>query len=272
MPMLIPNNGGNTNAPRTIVIMPNNLQQQQQHQSNNIAQDLSRTSTIVHHPTSTFLNGDKTSGAIFRPNFIMTPVSNFNGTQPSTTLSSDTTGTRLVRTSSGLLELKNFRMTPGQRIILAPQPGSQTSAQKSLSDPAGLANTPRTFNGVTLASGVKRTLGSPGPSIRMANTSNGITLSSNGTLTSNSESFVFSTISGGITRSSELINTTSPITLSSGQMLGPEIVRKVTSQQQPPFQIPASLLKTLQTINQTKLVSGEREKLLPVTKRVQLQK
>jgi len=256
MPMLIPNNGGNTNTPRTIVIMPNNLQQQ----TNNVAQDLSRTSTIVHHPTGTFPTGDKTtSGTIFRPNFVMTPVSSFNGTQTSTTMSSDTTGTRLVRTSSGLIELKNFRITPGQRIILAPQSGSQMPARKSLSDPIGLANTPRTFNGVTLASGVKRTLGSPGPSIRMVNPSNG--LMSNGTSTLNSESFSY-------IRSSELINTT----VNSGQMTGPEIVKKITSQQQPAFQISASLLKTLQTINQTKLVSGEREKLLPVTKRVQLQK
>jgi hypothetical protein len=54
-----------------------------------------------------------------------------------------------------------------------------------------------------------------------------------------------------------------------GQVLGPEIVKKVTPNQ---YQISPSLLKTLQTINQTKLVAGERERLLPVTKRLQLQK
>jgi hypothetical protein len=236
LPMMFPVSNGGVNPPRTIVIMANNVQQQQQHQqqhqlqqvATNGVQDLSQNSTIRQISPAT------TSGS-FRPNFILTPTS-FNG--PPISISQAANGARLVRTSSGLIELKNFRMPTGQRVILAP--GSQIPAQKSFSDPSGLVQ--RTFNGVTLASGLKRTFPPPGMTqgIRLVNT---MSLTSN-----NQPTFV----------------TTTPTTA----MLTPEM--KLSSGNG--VQISAALMKTLQSINQTKLVSGERDKLINVTKRVQLQK
>jgi hypothetical protein len=138
-----------------------------------------------------------------------------------------------------MIELKNVRMPIGQRFIVAP-PGSQIPAQKSLSDPGtGMAS--RTLNGVTLANGLKRTFPQPGIRLVTASTSNVITLPQQ-----NSE----------------------PKIVTSPASAAPEPMVVSTSG----VHISPALLKTLQTINQTKMVSGEREKLLSVvSKRVQLQ-
>ena len=252
------------NVPKSIIIRPSQIlpphqqqqlhqlhqqqlqqQQQQLQQLQNSPQDLSRTSVL--HPAS---------AAAFRPTFMSfdgVPQISTNIVPQISTNSSDMTGTRVVRTSSGLIELKNFRMVPGgQRVILAPntqqhqqtqhhqqqqQPHQQQqqipSAQNSLSDSASAVH--RSVNGVTLGSSIKRPYQSSPPGIRLVSTS-----STGTTITT----MISSTPSGSST---------------------------LTSSSQP-FHIPASLLRTLQVINQTKQVSGEREKLLPVAKRVQLQK
>lgn len=211
MPMLVPTNSSGMNQPRTIVIMSNHVQQQLQSQT---TPEMSvRPSLMMGNSGFAMQNG--------------TPVMTTN----------QSSGPTLLRTSSGLIEVKNLRMPMGQRVMITPQ-GSTIPVQRfPSSDPT---TAPRTFNGVTLASGIKRPF--PQSGIRIVNTSvsNLIALPQSGA------------------DPNAPTTPTSPVT--------PEISPKVV-------QISPALLKTLQTINQTKMVSGEREKLLSVgPKRVQLQK
>ena len=282
MPMMIPTSNGGVNPPRIFIMannlpqqqqqqlvnslqqqqqqqqqqLGNNLQQQQQQQQigmnlqqqqqlgNNLQQQQQQQQQIgINLQQQLTNNGVQDSSqnptiGNFRPNFILAPTG-FNGSPISINQAGN--GTRLVRTASGLIELKNFRMPTGQRVILAP--GSQIPAQKSFSDPSGLVQ--RTFNGVTLASGLKRTFPPPGMTqgIRLVNTSS---------LTMNSQPTF-------VTTTPTTVTLTPDMKLTSGAGNGG-------------MQINASLLKTLQSINQTKLVSVEREKLLSVSKRAQLQK
>ena len=222
--MLMPST--NNTPGRTIVIMSNHVQQQQQQ-----------------------FNGDLSKAGyqagVIRPNMVVGGNAGFtiqNGT-PVMTTNQPSGAMRLIRTSSGLIELKNVRMPMGPRVIVAPAPGSQLPAQKSLSDPGSVT---RTFNGVTLTNGIKRTF--PGPGIRLISAAAAGSGSGVIAVHSNDQSPVTSPTVAAPTEASKLFPT-------SGAQINP------------------ALLKTLQAINQTKLVSGEREKLLNgASNRVQLQK
>ena len=110
MPMLVPTNSSGMNQPRTIVIMSNHVQQQQQSQT---TPEMSvRPSLMMGNSGFAMQNG--------------TPVMTTN----------QSSGPTLLRTSSGLIEVKNLRMPMGQRVMITPQ-GSTIPVQRfPSSDPS----------------------------------------------------------------------------------------------------------------------------------------